>query len=53
MEQRTDDRFDWSWTMSGSTSTAETGPAGPQDGTNGGYAFIEASSPRVRGDDAV
>uniref|UniRef100_K1RKB5 Metalloendopeptidase n=1 Tax=Magallana gigas TaxID=29159 RepID=K1RKB5_MAGGI len=46
-----DTQFDWTQGQTGSTPSSETGPSGASSGQ--GYAFIEASYPRVEGDQAV
>ncbi|XP_077978860.1 MAM and LDL-receptor class A domain-containing protein 1-like [Glandiceps talaboti] len=51
--QASDDDFDWTWST-GSSPSSNTGPSVDHTtGTDqGGYVFIEASSPRVDGDTA-
>ncbi|XP_015768782.1 PREDICTED: MAM and LDL-receptor class A domain-containing protein 1-like [Acropora digitifera] len=51
VSQNRDDKFDWSVGKDGTPSPG-TGPSGDISG-NGYYAYIEASSPRRRGDNAL
>ncbi|XP_033726981.1 MAM and LDL-receptor class A domain-containing protein 1-like [Pecten maximus] len=51
LQQESLDTFDWTYPRSGSSPSSNTGPGGASEGSF--YAFIEASSPRVKGDVAI
>ncbi|XP_058957005.2 astacin [Pocillopora verrucosa] len=50
--QNKNDKFDWT-PRSGSTPSRNTGPSGDHTTGNGKYSYIETSSPRGPGDNAI
>ncbi|KAI0225942.1 Zinc metalloproteinase nas-36 [Lamellibrachia satsuma] len=52
MRQLTSDQFDWT-VRSGKTPSDETGPSSAYRGSRPNYIYIEASSPRRLGDEAI
>ncbi|XP_022808806.1 zinc metalloproteinase nas-4-like [Stylophora pistillata] len=51
-KQNINDKFDWT-VRSGSTPSRNTGPSGDHTTGQGKYSFIETSSPRRKGDNAI